>query len=104
MALEAIEKVTELEREIQKRRDAAAADSKQQIQAAQRSGQKLLEESRQEAEEAVRDMMAKAEKKAAEQAKETIAEARGSCEALKVAARKNLDQAAALVVKKVVSD
>lgn len=104
MALEAIGKVTELERNIQKQREDAAAESKQRIQAAQRAGQQLLDESRQQAEAEVRNMMAQAEKKAAEQAKEIMAEAQRSCEALKSSARKKLDQAAALVVKKVVSD
>ena len=42
MSVEAIEKVTQTEQEAKQRKDAAAAESKQKLQTAQRAAQRML--------------------------------------------------------------
>ena len=44
VAVEAIEKVTQAEQDVKRQKEAAAAESKQRIQAAQRAAQQLLEQ------------------------------------------------------------
>ena len=102
MAIEAIKKVTETEADSQKRREAALAEGKLQLAEAQRAARRLMEEARQEAEGQVKTMMQQAEEKAAQTAEGILAQARQNCEALKDDARKRLDEAAALIVEKVV--
>lgn len=46
MAVEAIQKVTQVEQEEKRRKDAAAAENKQKLQNAQRDAQRLLEQAR----------------------------------------------------------
>lgn len=102
MAMDAIKKVTETEQDFQKRREAAAAEGKQQVAQAQKDGRRIVEEARQTAEAQVRQMMADADGKAAQKAQEIMAAAQKDCEGLKQQARTHLDQAAALIVEKVV--
>lgn len=102
MANEAIKKVTQTEQDSQKRREAAAAEGKQQVAQAQKSARALLEQSRQEAEAQAKQMMREAEEKAAQLADGILASAQQDCEVLKQEARKRLDEAAALIVEKVV--
>ena len=89
MAMQAIQQVEELERESQKRREAAVLI-------------KLLEDSRAQAEAQVRQMMVQAEDRAAKAAEGVMVEARQDCEVLKGAAQSRLEEAAASIVEKVV--
>ena len=103
MAIEAIKKVTQIEQDAQKRRDAAVAEGKLQVAEAQKTGRKLLDEKRQQAEAQVKQMMLEAEAKAAQAAEGILADAGKECEALKEAARDRLEQAVELIVEKVVN-
>ena len=100
MAMQAIQQVEELERESQRRREAAVAQSKQQL--AQKAARKLLDDSRAQAEAQVRQMMAQAEERAAKTAEGILVQARQDCEVLKGAAQSRLEGAAASIVEKVV--
>jgi V/A-type H+-transporting ATPase subunit G/H len=102
MAIEAIRKVTQTEQDSQKRRDAAAAEGKQQVAQAQKEAKRLLEDARQQAEAKAREQMQQAEEKAAELSKGILTGAEQDCQSLKENARKRLDQAAELIVEKVV--
>ena len=103
MAMEALKKVTEVEQDAQKRRDAAVAEGKLLVAEAQKAGRKLLEEKRQQAEAQVRQMMQEAEEQAAQAARGVMAAAEQECEGLKMAARGRVEQAVALIVEKVVN-
>lgn len=103
MAVEAIKKVTEIEQESKKLRDAAVTEGKQKVLLAQRAGQRTLEDTRVQAEHEVRQMMIETEEEAAQLTKRVMKEAQGKCEVMKQRARENLDQAAALIVEKVVN-
>ena len=91
MAMQAIQQVEELERESQRRREAAVAQSKQQLAEAQKAARKLLDDSR-----------AQAEERAAKTAEGILVQARQDCEVLKGAAQSRLEGAAASIVEKVV--
>ncbi|MGI5963444.1 MAG: hypothetical protein ACOX7N_07000 [Lawsonibacter sp.] len=103
MAMEAIEKVTRTEEQTKQRREAALTESKQKILVAQRAAQRVLEDARTEAEGEVRQQMAQAEEQAAQEAKVVLAQAEENCRKMKQAARERLEQAAELIVEKVVN-
>ncbi len=103
MAVEAIEKVTQTELEARKRKDAAVADNKQRILAAQKEAQRLLEQSRADAEAKVRDMMSQAEAEAGKVGQKVMDQASKESDAMKGRARKRLDQAAQMIVERVVN-
>ena len=100
--MEAIQKVTQIEQETAQRREAAVAESKQKLVVAQRAAQRVLEDARVETDAEVRQMMAEAEAEAARVAQEVLEQARLESEVMKVAARQRLEQAAELIVEKVV--
>ena len=102
MALEAIQEVTQAETRSKEQRELAAFESKQKLLASQRSAQHQLEEARQAAAAEVRVLMEQAETEAAKVTEEVMAQARVDCEAMKQGARGRLDQAAQLIVEKVV--
>lgn len=101
--MEAIQKVTQAEQETNLRQDTAAAESKQKILVAQRAAQRTLEDARTAAEVESREMLVEAEAEAARLAQEVMEQARQEGEAIKQAARRNLDKAAELIVEKVVN-
>lgn len=103
MGLEAIQKVTDTEREAKRRKEAVLAENKQKILVAQRAAQRLLEETRIQTEREARQMMVQAENEAAEGAKVVMEQARQESEAMKQAARQRLSEAAELIVEKVVN-
>lgn len=100
--MEAIQKVTQIEQETAQRREAAVAESKQKLLVAQRSAQRVLEDARVETDAEVRQMMAEAETEAARMAQEVLEQARLESEVMKLAARQRLEQAAELIIEKVV--
>lgn len=103
MAVEAIQKVTEIEQEARQRQEAAAAEAKQRVMMAQRAGQRLLEDTHLTVEGEVKQMMADAEAQAASWTQQVLAQAREECEEMKAQARTRLDQAAARIVERVVN-
>ena len=103
MAVEAIQKVTQTEQDAKRRKEEATAESKQKVLVAQRAAQRLLEDAHSEAEAEARQMMARAEDEAVRLTQEALEQAARECEAMKQAARLRLDQAAQLIVEKVVN-
>lgn len=102
MALEAIQTVTQAEARAKADREAAAAQAKQRLTDAQREAKQTVEQVRQKAREEARQMMAQAEEKAAQATREALEQAGQDCEALKQSARGRLEQAAQLIVGRVV--
>lgn len=101
MSLEAIQKVTETERNSRTRKAEAAAEAKRIVAEADRMGRQTVAQARAAADETVKAMMAEAEARAGEQAKQIQAANAEACALLKEKARPNLDRAADLIVKKV---
>ena len=101
MSFEAIQKVTEAEQEVKKRRADAAAEAKRIVAEADRMGRQAVASERAAAEAKVKAMMAEAEARAGERAQRTHEENAGACAALKERARPQLDRAADLIVEKV---
>ena len=104
MAMEAIERITQLEQETARMKEIAAADSRQRIQTAQREARRTLEQARQQAEVQAREMMARAEEQAAGLTRQQLRQAEQTCGEMKQQAQSRLKQAAAMIVEKVVND
>ena len=102
MSLEAIEKVTQVEKETRERRAAAEAEAKQIVANAEKEGQALLQKTRGDAAEAGRELLRQAEERAAAQATKTAQAAESDAGALREAAGKRLDEAAEFIVGRVV--
>lgn len=102
MALEVIQTVTQAEAKAKADREAAAAQARQRLADAQRAAKQTVEQTRQQAREEARQMMAQAEEKAAEATREALEQAEKDCEALKQNARERLEEAAQLIVGRVV--
>ena len=83
-------------------REAAAAESKQRIQAAQKEARQMREEQRSHAEAEAKALMHQAEEQAAGITKQVLDAAQQDCERQKEQARKRLDQAAQWIVERVV--
>ena len=97
MAMEAIQKITQLEREAAQLRDSAAAESRQRVQTAQREAQRLVEQAKQQAENQIRELMTRAEEQAAQLSQEKLVQTKQNCEEMKRQAQSRLKQAAAAV-------
>lgn len=103
MSIEAIQQVSQAEASAQEKKLAAYAQAKQLVKDAERAGQLLLEQARQNADALTREAMAQAEKAAAVQAKQVLSDNAGACKQLCSAAESRLDAAAALIVKRIVN-
>ena len=104
MSLEAIEKVTEVERKNKERRAAAETEAKQMLASAQRDGLALLEQMR--AEEAAKgaELLRQAEERAAQRSEQIAASAEADGDALRRAAEGRLQAAAEVNVGRIVED
>lgn len=105
MSLEAIEKVTEVERKNKERRAAAETEAKQMLTSAQRDGLALLEQMR--AEEAAKgaELLRQAEERAAQRSEQIGRFCRGGWgDALRRAAESRLQAAAEFIVGRIVED
>lgn len=103
MSIEAIQEVNKAETTAQEQKLAAAAQAKQLVRNAETAGQLLLEQSRKEAEAQARTAMDEAEARAAQHTKNVLSANAGSCKELSSAAESRLNDAAALIVKRIVS-
>lgn len=102
MSLDAIQKVTEAEQAALSRKAEAEAEARRMAAEAQRAGRERLEARRTEAEAQVKELMAQAEVQAARRERELLEENERACAALRDQARQRLDQAAELIVGRVV--
>ena len=103
MSIESIQKVNQTEALAREKKQAAAAQAKLIIRDAQQSGQRLLEQARKEAEAQVREALAQAEQRAKDHTAQVLAANARDCDALSAAAESHLGEAAALILKRIVT-
>ena len=104
MSLEAVQRVTEAEEKARARRAEAAEACKKLVSEAEEAGKSKLEQARREAEAQAAEALAKAEAAAAKDAQAVEQETEQACDALRKAAAGRLDDAAALIIRRVVGD
>ena len=104
MSLEAIEKVTQVERESQERKAAAEAQARQIVAGAEREGLALLQQTRADAVAAGKKLLREAEARAAAKEAEIRQAAQAESDALVKAAEKHLEEAAEFIVGRVVKN
>ena len=98
MSLEAVQKVTETEQKARARKAEAVEQAKKLIADAERQGRERLSE----ADVQVKVMLTKAEESAAKHSEAVMEETRRSCDSLRQAAEGKLEDAAALIIRRVV--
>lgn len=103
MSIEAIQQVSQAEASAKEMRQAAYTQAKQIVRDAERAGQLLLEQVRQETEVETREAMAQAEQVAATRAKQVLSEHANACKQLCSEAESRIEEAAALIVKRIVN-
>ncbi len=103
MSIEAIQQISQAEASAQEKKQAAFAKAKQMKRDAEQNGEQLLEQTRQKAEQESRAMMTAAEQAAAKQAAQLLSDNARVCEQLCSVAESHLDEAAALIVKRIVN-
>lgn len=101
LAMEAIEKINEIEAAAQGRQQEAVATAKQQINEAKRLGRLVIDEANQKAEADVQKMLEKAEHAAADTQMKTMAQAESECEKLRILARGRMKRAVEHIVERV---
>ena len=104
MSLEAIQLVTQAETEAKQRKIQAAADAKKVVANAELAGKQALQRACTQAEAEAKELMAQAEKRSAARAVEIAAQSKQDCAALCSVAESRLEEAAALIVRRVVSN
>ena len=102
LSLEVIRQITEAEKSWEQRKAEAVQAAKRSAAEAEKAGQAMLEQARSDAEAKVKAALADAEAQAAEEAQAVQDETVRSCNALKAAAEQRLEQAAQLIVRRVV--
>lgn len=103
MSLEAIKQVAQTEAETKQRKAEAIAAAKKLVSDAEQTGKQALQNACAEAEAKAKEFMVRAEERAAARAAEIAAQSEQECTALRRAAETRLDEAAALIVRRVVS-
>lgn len=104
MAMEELQQVQELEKELAAQYAAAQADAKRRIAVEQRAAAREIEDSCRNADVEARQLMAEAEQRAGEETEKILAKARTECEKMQSAARANLERAAQWIAEEVVND
>ena len=102
MSLEAVQKVTESEQRAQQEKVQAAETAKRLVGEAEKAGKERLAAARSEAEAKVKDLVAQAEARAAVRTETVMEETRRTCDELRQTASDRLEDAAALIIGKVV--
>ena len=102
MSFEVIERVTQVERENQERRAAAEAEAKNLVAEAKREGLALLQQARDAAAEEGKQLLRSAETRAERRTAEIRKAAEEKSDALRTAAAGHLEEAAELIVGRVV--
>ena len=103
MSLEAIQKVAEIEKQMQDRKKAADSDARQMISGAEQTGLLYLQKIREEVAEQGRTYLKEAEKQAAEKAAEIQRVVVAESDVLRLEAEKHLDEAVEFIVGRVVN-
>lgn len=103
MPLEAIKLITDAEKLSVEKKASAEIKAKTIIADAKKQGQKIIEESRKKADEQSRQYMLKAEENGHLKSKEIAVAIQKECESLKTSASTRLEEAASLIVERIVS-
>ena len=103
MSLDAIQKVAEVEKLMKARRAAADAEARQLVSKAEQEGLMCLQKVRAEAAEQGKRYLQEAEKKAKARAADIQSAVIAESDALRQEAEKHLDEAAELIVRRVVN-
>ncbi len=104
MSLEAIKQVAEAEELTKLKKAEAQIAAKQLVADAEKNGKAALDKARAEAEAQAKAMMAEAEENARVYADQVVRETEADKEALRRAAELKLEEAAALIVERVVKN
>lgn len=104
MALEAIKAVTEAEKSSAQALVDAQAEAKRSVAEAEKAGQAALEGAKAEANAKAKELLAQAEQRAAGEAQAVQQQTEQSCQRLKADARRKLEAAASLIVRRVVNN
>jgi V/A-type H+-transporting ATPase subunit G/H len=102
MSLEAVQMVTETEQRALQRKAEAVEAAKKLVSDAERAGKERVAAARADAEAQARQMMTRAEEAAAKHTETVMEETRRSCDDLRRAAEGKLEDAAALIIRRVV--
>lgn len=102
MSLEAVQKVTETEQRARERKLAAIEQAKKQVAKAERAGMEHLSTARAQADAQVKAMLTRAEESAAVRTAAVMEETRRSCDDLRRQAEGKLEDAAELIIRRVV--
>ncbi|MCD8368711.1 MAG: hypothetical protein LUC48_11985 [Clostridiales bacterium] len=103
MSLEAVKQVTEAEERAKARKAEAQQEAKKLAADAEKAGQATVQRARQAAGDAVAELMTQAEQWAGVRTDQIIREAEGACDQLRAQAQQRLEQAASLIVERVVN-
>jgi vacuolar-type H+-ATPase subunit H len=103
MSLDAIKQVTQAEAQTKQRKADAAAAARKLVADAQDTGKQAVQNARAKAEAKVKENMAQAEARAAQRAAGIVKQGEQECDALRNTAQGRLEQAADLIVRRVVS-
>lgn len=103
MSLEAIKQVAQTEAETKQRKAEAVAAAKKLVADAEQAGKNAVRVACAEAEANAKELWIQAEERAAARSAEIAAQSKQECVALCSAAETKLDEAAALIVRRVVS-
>ena len=101
MAMEELQQVQELEKQLAEQYAAAQADAKRRIAVEQRAAARTI---RRNADVEARQMMAAAEQRAGEETKKILACSREECDKMLQAARGRLERTAQWIAEEVVND
>ena len=102
MSMDALKAVTDSEEQARAQKAQAEATAKALVEQAKKTGEARLEEARREATAQVKDKLAQAEDHGEETTRQVLAQYAQDCEDLKAKAHQRLDQAADLIMRKVV--
>ena len=103
MSLEAIQKVTEIEKRMLEQRNAAEAEARAIIAEAEKSGLAMLRKTREEAAENGKTLAMRAEDKAAEKTAQIQRAAETESDTLRKIADQHMDEAVEFIVGRVVN-
>lgn len=104
MSTDAIQQVTDSERQAREIRTQAQAEAQNLLAEARKSAQAAQAEARKAAQEQVRQRLGQAEVRAGKESEKVLAEFDADCQALKDRAAERLNKAAALIVRRVVEN
>ncbi|HIT32631.1 MAG TPA: hypothetical protein IAC25_07345 [Candidatus Enterenecus stercoripullorum] len=102
MSLRAVEQVRASEQEARAKKAEAIAQAKQILEQARQEGRRQVEQVQARAQEQVKAMLNQAEDNGAQRAERRLEENRRMCAQLKWQVRERLDQAAGLIVERMV--